>query len=239
MEFLNKIKAKSEGIYTASPVTIAFLGDSVTQGCFEVYTSKHGWLETIFDAENGYPSKLLKILRTVYSRVPFNMINAGLSGADTVIGLSRLERDILVYKPDLTIVCYGLNDCTKGENFLNEYCENLRTIFKKLKEIGSDVIFMTPNMMCTEINIDSEDKFKLYQEKTAEYQNSGILDLYMQKAKDIATEQDVLICDCYQIWKNLYSNGSDINLLLENKMNHPTREMHWLFANMLFNTIHT
>ena len=90
MKILDKIKAKSEGIYTEAPITIAFLGDSVTQGCFEVYTSKHGWLETIFDAENGYPSKLLKILRTTYSRVPFNIINAGLSGADTTLVLSRL-----------------------------------------------------------------------------------------------------------------------------------------------------
>ncbi len=238
MNILKKIKAKSEGIYTEAPITLAFLGDSVTQGCFEVYTTKYEWLETIFDAENGYPAKLMKILRTVYSRVPFNMINAGLSGADTTLGLSRIERDVLVYKPDLTIVCYGLNDCTKGNEFLAEYSKNLTQIFEKLKEIGSEVIFMTPNMMCTEASQDSQGKFKFYEERTSQFQNSGILDVYMEEAKKVASENNVKICDCYRIWKALDSNGSNINLLLENKMNHPTRDMHWLFANMLFLTMH-
>ena len=36
MNILKKIRAKQADLF-APPVAIAFLGDSVTQGCFEVY----------------------------------------------------------------------------------------------------------------------------------------------------------------------------------------------------------
>ena len=37
MKFLEKINQKSKDLMGTAPVTIAFLGDSVTQGCFECY----------------------------------------------------------------------------------------------------------------------------------------------------------------------------------------------------------
>ena len=41
---------------------------------------------------------------------------------------------------------------------------------------------------------------------------------------------NIPVCDCYAIWKKLYESGVDITELLANKINHPTREMNWLFA---------
>ena len=34
MKLIEKIRAKQADVFGAAPVTIAFLGDSVTQGCF-------------------------------------------------------------------------------------------------------------------------------------------------------------------------------------------------------------
>ena len=39
MKIIEKLRARQEDIYAAKPITIAFLGDSVTQGCFEIYES--------------------------------------------------------------------------------------------------------------------------------------------------------------------------------------------------------
>lgn len=41
MKIIDKLNAKQD-IYGEKPVTIAFLGDSVTQGCFECYIKEDG-----------------------------------------------------------------------------------------------------------------------------------------------------------------------------------------------------
>ena len=39
MKFIEKLAKKQNNLYGAASATIAFLGDSVTQGCFEIYES--------------------------------------------------------------------------------------------------------------------------------------------------------------------------------------------------------
>ena len=58
----------------------------------------------------------------------------------------------------------------------------------------------------------------------------------MEQAKALAKEMGVTVCDCYAKWKQM-SQTQDVTKLLINRINHPTREMHELFAQMLFDTI--
>ena len=46
----------------------------------------------------------------------------------------------------------------------------------------------------------------------------------------------VSVCDCYGYWKEL-SKTEDVTQLLANRINHPTKEMHKLFADMLYEVI--
>jgi len=46
-----------------------------------------------------------------------------------------------------------------------------------------------------------------------------------------------IIADCYSAWKKLYEYGIDVTELLSNRLNHPTRAMHKLFADMLYDKI--
>lgn len=45
MKIYDKILAKQEDLRNASAVTIAFLGNSVTQGCFDLYLEKDNGIE--------------------------------------------------------------------------------------------------------------------------------------------------------------------------------------------------
>ena len=58
----------------------------------------------------------------------------------------------------------------------------------------------------------------------------------MQSAVTLAEKMGVKVCDCYHKWKKL-SETEDTTLLLINKINHPTAEMHELFAQSLFDVI--
>ena len=238
MEIMKKIAAKAADMKGNPPVTLAFLGDSVTQGCFECYIKKDGNIETVYDQENGYHAHLKRIIAGIYTNAPINIINAGISGGKAIQGLERIERDVIRYCPDLCVVCFGLNDSTKGEEMLPTYLESLDAIFKKLKSAGIETIFMTPNMMCTDVSpFLSNESLIETAIKCAGVQNDGMLEKFLEGAKKVALDNGAKVCDCYAKWKVLYENGANVTDLLANKINHPTREMNKLFAYSLFETM--
>lgn len=239
MKIIEKFNKKNVNLKGESPVCIAFLGDSVTQGCFGDFQISETLVDTVFDAENGYHTKLRKILNMLYPRVPLNIINAGISGGNAKEGAERLDRDVLRFSPDLCVVCFGLNDsCLKIENSLEVYKNSLTEIFKRLKENDIEVIFMTPNMMCTEItHSTTEPLINQFTVNVSKVQLSGKLEEFLNEAKKIAKSFDIPVCDCYAKWKTLYDSGVNTNILLSNKINHPTKEMNWMFAYSLAETI--
>ena len=218
-------------------VTIAFLGDSVTQGCFEIYR-KFDSIETVFEQHHAYSKFVGDILRMLYPNVPINILNAGKSGDRAPSGLQRLEKDVLRHEPDLVVVCYGLNDCRRQENSVEEYTSALAKIFAAVQESGSELIFMTPNMMNTALSPHVTDPLCVQiANDTAGKQNDGLFDAHMDAARCLCREMGVTVCDCYSIWKKLYTAGVDTTELLSNKINHPTREMNRLFAYELVKTM--
>ena len=68
-------------------------------------------------------------------------------------------------------------------------------------------------------------------------QNSGNLDFYLDAAKELAKKQGVKICDVYAKWKKMAELGVNTTELLSNKINHPTRQMNWLFATSLLDAM--
>ncbi len=238
MEFLRKMAAKHDDKYGKAPVTIAFLGDSVTQGCFEIYETGGGGLDTVYDAENNYAHKVASVLRHMCPGAQLNVIAAGISGDNAPNGNARLERDVLPFKPDLTVVCYGLNDSGGGFDGITRYTDALESIFTRLQAAGSEVIFMTPNTMNfnTSCHITC-DLFKGLAEHFAAIMKDGVLDAYIDAAKATAEKCGVPVVDCYARWKAMEAAGVNTTELLSNKLNHPTREMHWMFAWMLVQQI--
>lgn len=212
-------------------VTIAFLGDSVTQGCFELYKKHDNSYETVFDKRYSYEMGVFEILNMLFPMVTVNIINAGISGDRSSRGLARIDRDVIRHEPDLTVVCYGLNDCGEASDSIEKYTSSLKGIFQKLKACGSEIIFMTPNMMNTAVSPHLTDPdFITIAENCARKQNSGLFDAHIEAARKLCKEENIPVCDCYAIWKTLAINGVDTTELLANKINHPTREMNKLFS---------
>lgn len=231
MNIMKKFHEKATDNTHKSAVAIAFLGDSVTQGCFELYKNEANEIETIFDKESAYPNYLYRIFSMLYPSVPVHIINAGISGDVAPNGFNRLERDVLCYNPDLVVVCYGLNDVCGGMENIETYQDALRSIFSELQRRDKEVIFMTPNMMNTKVSAHLTDTdICNHAHFTKELQNSGVMDAYYEAAVDVCWECKIPICDCYAKWKLLAMNGVDTTELLANKLNHPTREMNWMFA---------
>lgn len=239
MNILKKIEAKSKDLFGQPAVTLAFLGDSVTQGCFEVFCTADNEIDTIFDSHNAYHAKLHQKLSSAYPNVPFHIINAGISGGTAANGATRLERDVLRHSPDLCVICFGLNDsCNADPEALTCYRNSLDSIFTRLQQAGVEVIFMTPNMMCNKVYPHFEDPLiKQVATSVQKVQTDGRLEEFLNAAKEVAQSHNIPVCDCYLQWKALEAEGVETDTLLSNHINHPTREMHQLFADSLFQII--
>lgn len=224
MHIKDKIYMERAELEKEGPITIVAFGDSVTHGALRIGEINY---------ETVYWNRLKKKISDVRNYVPVNVINAGIGGVSAKSSIARIEKQVLIHNPDLVIVCFGLNDVNGP---LDSYLSSLKIIFEKCSESGCDVIFMTPNMLNTYVAEETAPEHLEYAAVTAEFQNSGKMDLFMESGIKLAKEMGIAVCDCYSEWKKL-SKTQDTTKLLANYINHPTKEMHELFANMLFEII--
>jgi acyl-CoA thioesterase-1 len=105
-------------------IKIVALGDSLTAG-FGLRQSE------------AYPAHLERMLRERdYSAT---VVNEGLSGDDSVGGLSRLPR-VLAHQPDIVIVALGANDGLRFYDPQVTY-DSLEKILRTLSERGIGIVF--------------------------------------------------------------------------------------------------
>lgn len=222
MKVREKIMLDCDGLTKYGPINIVVFGDSVTHGAVTDYN----------DYENVYWNLLKKKLNKFRDYMPVNVINAGIGGTTAKESLERIDSQVLCHKPDLVIVCFGLND-VNGD--FEDYISSLKEIFERCSAV-CDVIFMTPNMLNTYVADDAPKEYFEYAKVTAKIQNEGRMDRYMNAAVCAAKEAGVTVCDCYSKWKKL-SETEDITMLLANRINHPISRMHNLFADSLYEII--
>lgn len=224
MKLKEKLYMDRKGLEENGPVTIVAFGDSVTHGAL---TGGEINYETV------YWNLLKQKLNAVRNYVPVNVINAAIGGTTAKKSVARMEKQVLKHEPDLVIVCFGLNDVNGP---IEDFFGALREIFTRCKASGAEVIYLSPNMLNTYVAEDTEERWLEYAAKTAAMQNEGRMDAFIGGACDLARELGVTLCDCYAEWKRL-SQTQDTTKLLCNRINHPAREMHRLFADMLFDLI--
>lgn len=113
------------------PVRIVCFGDSVTGIYYHTGSLR------------AYPELIGEALAERHPKTEISVINAGISGHTTTNGLARLQQTVLVHKPHLVTVMFGLNDVAKGT--LPLYRKNLAEIVAKCRAAGAEVVLCTPN----------------------------------------------------------------------------------------------
>ena len=224
MKISEKVKMDRDGLEEHGPITIVAFGDSITHG---------GFNDGEMDYDLVYWNRLRMKINENYKFIPVNVINAGIGGLTAHQSVARIDRQVLAHNPDLVIVCFGLNDVNVDKSI---YLGALSTIFERCKASGAEVIFMSPNMLNTYVSEETSPMHLSYAARMCKIQTSGRMDEYMADACALARECGVAVCDCYSKWKEL-SKTQDTTLLLANRINHPTREMHKLFSDSLYEVI--
>jgi lysophospholipase L1-like esterase len=197
----------STGMAGSRSVIYVALGDSVTAGWLE-----HG----VLDSDAAYPSLFRQRLASLYPHAMISVINSGLGGDGTEGILSRLESDCLQYRPQLVTICAGLNDARKGKEGIPGFSERLTEIIRRTQaESDADIILITPNTRGDAL------------------QDDGTLTEYIRAIRAVARTTNVALADVHAVYQGAIRMGASPADLLSNRVSHPTREGHQIFANAL------
>ena len=226
--FFQRIREKARRV-DASPVVIAALGDSVTQGVME-----HHHL----DSAGVYHRFLQQELEAFYPTTTFSTINAGVSGGNAVQGRERLERDVLAHQPDLVLVAFGLNDSLGGEPGLPLFEDALEGIVSRVRrETRAGVILVTPPFMARRRSFRIHPDHEALADDIIHAQTSGVLAKYAETIRRVAVAHTVILADVHAEWERMDADGLDTDMWLINGLNHPDRRGHKLAAQVIFGRI--
>lgn len=91
--------------------------------------------------ERSYPARLAHHLKTLFPRLPVEVLNKGVNGETTAQMLARFSDDVFALAPDLVIWQAGANTVLRDGNYEGVDRE-VRDGVEMLREAGIDVILM-------------------------------------------------------------------------------------------------
>lgn len=94
--------SRIEGVFnkakSGQDITVAFLGGSITQGC------------NATKFEECYASRTYKWFKEKFNNVNVKYVNAGVGATGSVIGIHRVEKQVLSEEPDIVFIDFAVND---------------------------------------------------------------------------------------------------------------------------------
>lgn len=159
------------------------------------------------DYPDGWVQLLRRSVREKFGRGDIKIINAG-QGGDTVDDLHRRFFWRLWRKPDVVVLCIGINDARRAASLgytaldLEEYRKGLSSLVSKLSSTGAQVVVVSP--------IVSGERMRGHNEM------DEIIDAYASAAAHVAGEYGAVFVDARSQFfehlasANLGSKGSGI-----------------------------
>jgi len=198
---------RSSGMAGSESVRYVALGDSVTAGWLE-----HG----VLDADAAYPALFRRKLSSLYPFAVVNVLNMGLGGENASGALARFDRDVLRHDPHLVTICLGLNDARGGTEALDAFKTNLVRLVERVQgETRADLLLVTPNTRGDAL------------------QEDGTVTEFVRAIRAVAREREVGLADVHAVYQGAIRMGAAPADLMSNRVSHPTREGHQIFANAL------
>ena len=185
---------------TGQQVRIVCFGDSVT-GVYYHTGNRRAWCDLVGIA-----------LQRLYPRARLEMINAGISGNSTADALPRMADDVLRHRPQLVIAMFGLNDVTRVSP--DDFRANLRQIVQRSRQVGAEVVLMTPNLV-------SAGDGKRPPEKVA---------AYAQITREVGQELAVPVTDIFRAFQSVQTTDHRAWLGIMSDSIHPNLRGHKLLA---------
>lgn len=185
-------------------VHIVCHGHSVPAGYF---------LTPVVNTFNAYPHLLHRRLKERYPYAVLNVIVTAIGGETSPRGAKRFDRDVLVHRPDVITIDYGLNDRRVGLDAARTAWNSMIT---RAKRRGIEVILLTPTPDLA-ANLDNPD---------------DPLNQHARQIRELAAEHGVALVDSLAACREYVARGGKLEDLMSAR-NHPNRRGHGLVAEKL------
>lgn len=105
-------------------VTIATIGGSITQG-----TISTGPLDKEIKTKACYADIFFAWWKETFPNSEITVVNAGIGGTDSYLGVHRVQEDVLDFHPDVVLIEYSVNDGANNA-YKNSYDNLVRKVLK-------------------------------------------------------------------------------------------------------------
>ena len=183
-------------------INFVFHGHSVPAGYFKT---------PVVNSPSAYPNLFLKEVKILYPYVVVNVIVTAIGGENSVSGAERFAEDVLIHKPDVLFIDYGLNDRGPG---LGKAYAAWNQMIKEAKDQNIKVILLTP----------SPDQRVDYSSPDNE------LKKHTDQIIRLANENQLGLVDSYKAFEFSYSDRRQLVKYMS-QVNHPNEKGHELITN--------
>ena len=118
------------------PVTIATIGGSITQG-----TISTGPLDKEIKTKACYADIFFAWWKETFPNSEVKVVNAGIGGTDSYLGVHRVQEDVLDFHPDVVLIEYSVNDGANA-TYKNSYDNLVRKVLKSEDSPAVLLLFM-------------------------------------------------------------------------------------------------
>ncbi|MFC2127123.1 SGNH/GDSL hydrolase family protein [Bacteroidota bacterium] len=185
-------------------INLVFHGHSVPTG----YSTRG-----VVDRLNSYPFLTLKKVNDFYPYSVVNTITTSIGGEQSEQGAKRFKNEVLIYKPEVLFIDYGLNDRGIGLERAKVAWEQM---IQEALEYGTKVILLTPTPDLKE-DITSEDT------KLAKHS---------QQIRALADTYKIGLIDSYELFRKMAETEPLLGYMAQN--NHINQKGHQFVADAIF-----
>lgn len=196
-----------------NPVTIAFIGDSITLGA-----EAGPWWR---DDSTTFRGRVMRTLRERFPKATLTEVQAFKGGRGIEYVQEAFEDLVVPAKPDLIIIGIGINDAHANNGIptvaIHDFDRRFNTLIQRAKSIGAEVVIQTS----METNPFDENG------------DAQRWPAYREAMLTAATSHGVGVADTGLAWQNQRLCGVPPFSQLHNWINHPGKNGHALFADMV------
>lgn len=211
--YVSRIIKLIEKAEKGEDITVAFLGGSITQGCNS----------TVY--EKCYVELTYNWFKEKFKKVNVKHINAGVGATGSLIGVHRVERQIMIENPDIVFVDAAVND-HEGYSCKVAYESLIRKLLSSKSKPAVVEVFMT---MDTGFNVQEQqvEIGQRYNVPMISFRDAVKVEVDKNKIKfsDLLTDEvhpndaghhiisQLLINLIEDVYKNDYIEGEEIKII--------------------------
>jgi acyl-CoA thioesterase I len=197
---LEYLKVTRQKLMDSQPVRIVAFGDSITAGGNASQPALIFWERWADDLRKKYPAARI------------TAVNGATGGDTTVQGLQRLRAKVLMEKPDLVLIGFGMNDNNINSVPVPAFQQNLLEMVARIRaQTRAEIILFSA--------FPHNPRWKFGSPRMAEYATA---------TARAAREAGCAYADVFDNWQALALRKKPEDLLANN-INHPNDFGHWIY----------